>query len=303
MQPAFTGYFANSCINTWLTFPHLGLNYLVLRQVLLGPLTYEDVYIFFVFTTNRKSVETSCCISFRWRLKMKKFIVFISLFSLLLSMVAVWYFGYFYPAQKKNATPTIIVEKQLPITTPGVSPQKPFIREDAVGVSKKDSVLTPTNRNTEINTQENTDIAVESSPNDVGTVPPDEHTAREHNNSSEESAAEKTEFETLMKEILLEREEREVSHERTQNTKNRAFPKMINMLTLKSPEEQRAVLMLTKDWLYNEFPTSPEGAYLLELSSLLPDFNIEDGLKLTWNTILTELVKYGYTLPAGIEKE
>lgn len=138
--------------------------------------------------------------------------------------------------------------------------------------------------------------------NDVETVPPHEHTEREHNHSSEESSAEETEFEALMKEILLAREEREASQERVQNTKDRAFPKMISLLTLKSPEEQRTVLMQTKDWLYNEFPTSPAGAYLDELSFMVPDFNMEEGLKYAWNSVLTDLVKYGYTLPAGVEK-
>ena len=234
---------------------------------------------------------------------MKKLIVFISLVSLFLSMVAVWYFGYFYPAQKKNAATPIVMEKQLPSTTPVVSPQKPSLRKDAMNVSQKDSVLTPTDRNTKTNTPKNTDIAVESSPNDVETVSSHEHIERGPNHSSEEASVDETKFVALINEILLEREEREESQEKTQRIKDRAFHKLISLLTLESPEEQRAILMLTKDWLYNELPTSPEGAYLQELSSLLPDFNIEEGLKYTWNTLLTELVKYGYTLPAGVEKE
>lgn len=70
------------------------------------------------------------------------------------------------------------------------------------------------------------------------------------------------------------------------------------MLTLETPEEQREILMQTKDRIYKEMFTSEIGStvrYLVDDESEL--------IKYAWNSLLTKLIEHGYTLPVGVEKE
>ena len=157
--------------------------------------------------------------------------------------------------------------------------------QEVVNAPDKDSNPKQADRQVETNTPGTTDVAVGSSPNDSRTITPHGQTEGEHSHSLEETASEKVEYEALMKEIHLLQKKSAATLESAAKTLDENFPRLIGMLTLETPEEQREILMQIKDRIYNEMLTFEIGSTGSTVRDLVDDES--EHLKYAWNSLLT----------------
>ena len=237
---------------------------------------------------------------------MKKFSFLIYLIpSFLLFVAALWYFGYYRPAQSPQVPVERVYNTTLQIIPEIAESREAPLSDDTRTTSDDTRTTSDDTRNSEILTvtDKNSDIVSADSPDTNNDITSCEHTDDEHNHSVEEAMSEEAEFAALLEEVYLEREERAAKDKEVQRTMDRATAKAVSHLESLSPEEQRAELLQAKDWVFNELLTSSIGESVQALSALSPNFDVDETLKLVWNDMLTDLTKHGYTLPEGVEKE
>lgn len=236
--------------------------------------------------------------------EMKKFIVPIYLvLFLFLGGSALWYFGHHRPAQNaQNAAPRIVYKPVAPITQDTATAKQRSIEKHAHESPDETEVSTVMNQE---NTAKNPN-GEEILPTDAAPSTPDNvangGTASEHpqTHSREEIESENVEFKALMAEALRYKEHLAAGRERTQAIKDRKYPELILHLESKSPEEQRALLLQMKNYVYNEFPKTPSGSRMLRLSKDLDFVETSELLDIGWNSLLDTLAEYGYSPPPGV---
>ena len=235
---------------------------------------------------------------------MRKFTVptYLVLF-LLMGGTALWYFGHHRPAQKAlKAEPKKVYKPAAPITQDTATAKQRSIEKHAHEPPDGTEVSTVMNQE---NTARNPN-AEEILPTDTAPSTPDnvanEGTASEHphTHSREENEAENAEFKALMAEVFRYKEHLAAGRKRAQDVKDRKVPEFVHRLESKSPEEQRALFLQIKNYVYNDFLKTPAGSRVLGLSKDL-DVETSELLDIGWNSLLETLADYGYTPLEGIE--
>ena len=232
---------------------------------------------------------------------MRKFIVPTSVFLFLfMGGSALWYFGHHRPAQKVlNAAPMKVYKPVAPITQGTATAKQRPIEKHAHEPPGKTEISTVINQENTANPSNGEEILpTDTAPSTQDNIENDgaacEHP---HTHSLEEIEDERAEFKELMAEALRYKEHLAAGRERAQEIKDRKVPDFVHRLESKSPEEQRALFLEMKNYIYNDFLKTPAGSRILRLGQDLDFVETSELLDIGWKSLLDTLAEYGYSPP------